>query len=131
MIRMFSHKFGANIVVTSLTLESMTIPAHARVTALARQLKETYFWNSHSRLSKGQTLRVFSQREMQCWWKACFTDGQVRQRVEKAKRRAYIARAPSYRAVFLTGRIGVGLTLNAQIHNVVAANSTIVYLNVP
>ena len=31
-----------------------------------------YFWNSQSRLSKGQTCRVFSQREMQWKWKACY-----------------------------------------------------------
>jgi len=35
--------------------------------------KVTYFWNSHSRLSRGQTCRVFSQREMQWKWKACYT----------------------------------------------------------
>eukprot|EP00416_Gambierdiscus_australes_P045564 CAMPEP_0171092830 /NCGR_PEP_ID=MMETSP0766_2-20121228/37613_1 /TAXON_ID=439317 /ORGANISM="Gambierdiscus australes, Strain CAWD 149" /LENGTH=94 /DNA_ID=CAMNT_0011551143 /DNA_START=31 /DNA_END=311 /DNA_ORIENTATION=+ len=29
-----------------------------------------YFWNSHSPLSKGQTCRVFNQREMQWKWKA-------------------------------------------------------------
>lgn len=29
-----------------------------------------YFWNSHSALSRGQTCRVFSQRDMQCRWKA-------------------------------------------------------------
>ena len=29
-----------------------------------------YFWNSHSVLSRGQTWRVFSQREMQWKWKA-------------------------------------------------------------
>lgn len=33
----------------------------------------THFWNSHSRLSRGQTWRVFSQREMQWKWKACWT----------------------------------------------------------
>jgi hypothetical protein len=33
---------------------------------------ETYFCNSHSRLSRGQTFLVFSQREMQWKWKACW-----------------------------------------------------------
>ena len=32
---------------------------------------ETYFWNSHSRLSRGHTWRVLSQREMQWKWNAC------------------------------------------------------------
>ena len=31
-----------------------------------------YFWNSQSLLSSGQTWRVFSQREMQWKWKACY-----------------------------------------------------------
>lgn len=31
----------------------------------------TYFWNSHSLLSRGQTWRVFNHREMQWKWKAC------------------------------------------------------------
>lgn len=33
---------------------------------------KTYFWSSHSLLSRGQTLRVFSQREIQWKWNACF-----------------------------------------------------------
>jgi len=31
-----------------------------------------YFWNSQSLLSSGQTWRVFSHREMQWKWKACY-----------------------------------------------------------
>ena len=31
---------------------------------------DSYLWNSHSRLSRGQTCRVLSQREMQWKWKA-------------------------------------------------------------
>lgn len=31
-----------------------------------------YFWNSQSLLSRGQTWRVFSHREMQWKWKACY-----------------------------------------------------------
>ena len=36
------------------------------------ELCNTHFWNSHSRLSSGQTCLVFSQREMQWKWKACY-----------------------------------------------------------
>ena len=32
-----------------------------------------YFCNSHSRLSRGQTFRVLSQREIQWKWNACYT----------------------------------------------------------
>lgn len=33
--------------------------------------KRAYRCSSHSRLSRGQTLRVLSQREMQWKWNAC------------------------------------------------------------
>lgn len=33
-----------------------------------------YFWNCHSLLSKGQTLRVFNHLEIQCIWKAWLHD---------------------------------------------------------
>lgn len=36
-----------------------------------------YFWNSQSLLSRGQTWRVFSHREMQWKWKACCEQGKV------------------------------------------------------
>lgn len=35
----------------------------------------TNFCNSHSLLSKGHTLRVFNQREIQWKWNACYFDG--------------------------------------------------------
>lgn len=38
----------------------------------------TYFWNSHSRLSSGQTCRVFNQREMQWKWNACYAKKNVK-----------------------------------------------------
>lgn len=34
----------------------------------------TYFWNSHSLLSNGQTCLVLSQRDIQWKWKACCKD---------------------------------------------------------
>lgn len=36
-----------------------------------------YFWNSQSLLSRGQTWRVLSHREMQWKWKACCGKGNV------------------------------------------------------
>jgi len=35
-------------------------------------LKMTYFWNSHSLLSRGHTWRVFNQRDIQWKWNACW-----------------------------------------------------------
>lgn len=43
----------------------------------------------------------------------------------------YIARAPSHGTIFLTCGVRIGLTFNAQVHNVIAANGTVIYLNVP
>lgn len=55
----------------------MTDPPYSERTRTALRLTyRPYFWNSQSRLSRGHTWRVLSQREMQWKWKACYGDCQ-------------------------------------------------------
>jgi len=57
------------------TAESpLSLGSTEEIKQVQQRSKLTNFWNSHSRLSRGQTWRVFSQRDMQWKWKACCTN---------------------------------------------------------
>lgn len=54
----------------TLLLQSLSVPQSHRSRPARDHLP--YFWNSQSRLSRGQTCRAFSHLEMQWKWKACY-----------------------------------------------------------
>jgi hypothetical protein len=64
--------------VKGLSSESIVIIHHTTSrTQISNSLwvtrnKATYFWNSHSLLSRGHTCLVLSQREIQWKWNACW-----------------------------------------------------------
>ena len=98
-----------------------------------------YFWNSQSLLSRGQTCLVFSQREMQWKWKAWLHIPQA------TVHSSLVALAWRQRRLFTLLRIFsvgcfsqlrlcahlVGLALYAEVHDVVAADGTVLHLDIP
>jgi hypothetical protein len=93
-----------------------------------------YFWNSQSRLSSGHTWRVLSQREMQWKWKACcsFESQYMISYVPIARQnKTHIADSPRDGALLACGGGLVGLAVDAQVHDVVAADGAVVDDDVP
>jgi hypothetical protein len=58
-------------------VSSSAVPSNKGSDMKRRHDTSTYFCSSHSRLSRGQTFLVLSQREMQWKWKACWVKEQI------------------------------------------------------
>jgi len=57
---------------SKVTIHHTTSKAQISNSTWVTQNKATYFWNSHSLLSRGHTCLVLSQREIQWKWNACW-----------------------------------------------------------